>query len=327
MTTALSKQDKTAVVKAQNKSPLIVLGARFDMEPGKLIDVLRGTVIKPDKHGKAASNEEVAAFCIVANQYGLNPFTREIHAFTSGEKGVVPIVGVDGWCTIVNKRHDFDGCDFDEIADDKGNPIAVTCRMHVKGRDHAVSVTERFSECKRATGPWGQHPWRMLRHKAFIQAARYAFGLSGIYDEDEARDIQHNATSDYREPIAMPTALPVAAPTEQQPIDVTPSAPTQGPLPDGMQEIRGVLESLTSKEIAGGKTKFDATINDTRYGFFDKRLAAEIEPMQGEPVIATVKASGKYWNLIGCEPDMEAGEKTEQNPDADDPTEGDNVPF
>ena len=27
----------------------------------------------------------------------------------------------------------------------------------------------------------------MLRHKATIQAARYAFGLSGIYDEDEAQ--------------------------------------------------------------------------------------------------------------------------------------------
>ena len=25
----------------------------------------------------------------------------------------------------------------------------------------------------------------MLRHKAFIQAARYTFGMSGIYDEEE----------------------------------------------------------------------------------------------------------------------------------------------
>jgi hypothetical protein len=32
-------------------------------------------------------------------------------------------------------------------------------------------------------------PKRMLRHKALIQCARVAFGFSGIFDEDEARDI------------------------------------------------------------------------------------------------------------------------------------------
>jgi hypothetical protein len=30
---------------------------------------------------------------------------------------------------------------------------------------------------------------RMLRHKALIQAARLAFGFSGIYDQDEAERI------------------------------------------------------------------------------------------------------------------------------------------
>jgi hypothetical protein len=29
---------------------------------------------------------------------------------------------------------------------------------------------------------------RMLRHKALMQCARYAFGFSGITDEDEAAD-------------------------------------------------------------------------------------------------------------------------------------------
>lgn len=35
-------------------------------------------------------------------------------------------------------------------------------------------------------------PHRMLRHKSLIQAGRVAFGLSGIYDEDEGRDIIRN---------------------------------------------------------------------------------------------------------------------------------------
>jgi phage recombination protein Bet len=214
----------TEVIVKERASPLIALGQRFDIEPTKLLDVLRGTVIKPDRNGKQASNEEVAAFCIVANQYRLNPFTREIHAFTSGDKGVVPIVGIDGWAHIVNECGQFDGCEFEEIADEKGNPIAVTCKMYVKGREHPVSVTERLSECKRNTPPWNTMPWRMLRHKAYMQAARYAFGLSGIYDEDEARDIakfEAAKTVTAEAPKPLKKALPVAA---QEPVAVEPVA-------------------------------------------------------------------------------------------------------
>ncbi|MGL4675132.1 MAG: recombinase RecT, partial [Wohlfahrtiimonas sp.] len=38
-------------------------------------------------------------------------------------------------------------------------------------------------------GPWQSHPKRMLRHKAMIQCARLAFSFTGIYDEDEAKNI------------------------------------------------------------------------------------------------------------------------------------------
>jgi phage recombination protein Bet len=199
---------ENAVVVASKASPLIALGERFAIEPSKLVEVLRGTVIKPTRDGRAATNEEVAAFCMVANQYGLNPFTREIHAFADPQKGVVPIVGIDGWTHIVNAQPGFDGVEFFEEADSKGKPLAVTCIIHVKGRDHPVKVTERYSECYRPTGPWNTMPFRMLRHKAFMQTARYAFSLSGIYDDDEARDIVKAAHID---------ELPIAEPMAKKP--------------------------------------------------------------------------------------------------------------
>ena len=34
---------------------------------------------------------------------------------------------------------------------------------------------------------WKKYPARMLRHKAYIQAARMAFGISEVIDDDEAR--------------------------------------------------------------------------------------------------------------------------------------------
>jgi len=188
MTKAVTKTD-SALATTSKASPLYALASRFSIEPTKLVEVLRGTVIKPDRSGKQATNEEMAAFCIVADQYNLNPFTKEIHAFASGDKGIVPIVGIDGWTKVVNSRGDFDGCEFDDLEGDDGSPLSVTCRMYVKGRSRPVSVTERFSECSRKSIPWQTMPWRMLRHKAYMQAARYAFGLAGIYDQDEANDI------------------------------------------------------------------------------------------------------------------------------------------
>jgi phage recombination protein Bet len=184
-----NEQNGTALAVATKASPLIALGERFAIEPAKLVEVLRGTVIKPTKDGRVATNEEVAAFCMVANQYGLNPFTREIHAFADPQKGVVPIVGIDGWCHIVNAQPGFDGVEFTEVSDEKGKPLSVTCVMHVKGREHPTQITEYYAECYRPTAPWNTMPRRMLRHKAFMQCGRYAFSLSGIYDEDEARDI------------------------------------------------------------------------------------------------------------------------------------------
>lgn len=150
--------------------------------------MLRNTVIKGTQN-YTPSNEDVAAFCIVADQYDLNPFTREIHAFVNKAGGVTPIVGIDGWVKLVNRNATFDGCTLDMDDDESGKLVSCTCTMRVKGRQHPVIVTEYLSECVRPTDPWRTMPRRMLRHKAYMQAARLAFGLSGIYDEDEANDI------------------------------------------------------------------------------------------------------------------------------------------
>ena len=64
--------------------------------------------------------------------------------------------------------------------------MAITCRIYRKDRSRATEVTEYLGECRGSSEPWKKWPVRMLRHKATIQCARYAFGLSGIIDEDEA---------------------------------------------------------------------------------------------------------------------------------------------
>ena len=153
--------------------------------------------LKPDEFGKTvratcglstATPEQVAAFLVVAKQYDLNPLTREIYAFPGRSGGIVPIVSIDGWVNLVNSNPNCDGFEFQMDHDGDGKLVSCTCTMYRKDRKHPVSVTEYLSECVRPTDPWKMRH-RMLRHKAMIQAARYAFGFAGIYDEDEGRTI------------------------------------------------------------------------------------------------------------------------------------------
>lgn len=155
------------------------LAKQFNMgDSSDLIATLKATAFK----GAQVTDAQMTALLVVANQYKLNPFTKEIFAFPD-KNGIVPVVGVDGWSRIINDNPQFDGMDFDQT------PDSCTCTIYRKDRSHPIKVTEWMAECKRNAGPWQTHPYRMLRHKAMIQAARLAFGFSGIYDTDEAERI------------------------------------------------------------------------------------------------------------------------------------------
>jgi phage recombination protein Bet len=163
------------------KAPSLVtkFAERFGVEANKLVSTLKATCFKGD-----VTNEQLMALLIVADQHGLNPWTKEIHAFDDRRGGIVPVVGVDGWARLINEHPQFDGMDFEQ--DDE----KCTCRMYRKDRKHPTVVTEYMAECKRPNaGPWSTHPKRMLRHKAMIQCARLAFSFAGVYDQDEAERI------------------------------------------------------------------------------------------------------------------------------------------
>lgn len=158
----------------------------------ELVATLKATAFKSN-----ATDAQMAALMLVAGQYQLNPFTKEIYAFPDRNNGIVPVVGVDGWRRIINSHPQFDGMDFEQ--DDE----KCTCIIYRKDRSHPIKVTEWMSECKREiAGPWKTHPKRMLRHKAMIQGARLAFGFVGIYDQDEAERIAESEIQQARTPQA-----------------------------------------------------------------------------------------------------------------------------
>lgn len=166
------------------RSIMETMAQKFGMERSAFESTLMQTIIKD------GTKEQTAAFLVVAHQYNLNPFTKEIFAFPAKGGGIQPVVSVDGWMKLINSHPDFDGMDFRDTLNDKGELVSVTCRMHRKGRSHPTEVTEYMSECRRDVDTWRKWPARMLRHKAAIQAARYAFGFSGIVEPDEAERAQ-----------------------------------------------------------------------------------------------------------------------------------------
>lgn len=172
---------------AQTKSVSLIekFASKYSVDSNKLMTTLKSTCFKGD-----VSNEQMMALLIVADQYGLNPFTKEIYAFP--DKGaIVPVVSVDGWSRIINENPLFNGIEFEygPTCDNGKHHEWIDAIIHRKDRDVPTKIREFLSEVKKNSGPWNTHCNRMHRHKALIQCARVAFGFAGIFDPDEAANI------------------------------------------------------------------------------------------------------------------------------------------
>ena len=162
------------------KSLLVSMADKYQMETAQFANTIKHTCMPKD-----STDEQFAAFLMVAKEHNLNPLTREIYAFPGKGGGIQSIVGVDGWAKIMNTHPQFNGLSFENDIDDKGNLISVKAIIYRKDREHPVEITEYMSECKGVTEPWKKWPARMLRHKAMIQCCRIAFGFTNIVDPDE----------------------------------------------------------------------------------------------------------------------------------------------
>lgn len=217
---------------ARQSSALATLAERFGVKADALfLSSLKSVAFKAPN----ATNEQLLALCVTANQYGLNPFTKELYAFPDKGGGIVPIVSVDGWSRILNDSPQFDGLDFNEAEDGSW----IECVIYRKDRAHPIKAREYMTECRRDTQPWKSHPRRMLRHKAMIQAARMAFGFSGIYDPDEGERI-----------VAVERPAPVAGATQTERVKAAllPAEPAE--VVD--QPTEGTAEWLADAGLADG---------------------------------------------------------------------------
>lgn len=229
-----------ATLPARPKSVTMDMADRYGMDHVAFERTLRATVFPAN-----APPEEFAAFLLVAKEYKLNPITKEIYAFPKKGGGIAPVVSIDGWMNLINSHPQFDGMEFDERHDDEQNLVSITCKMFRKDRSHPVSVTEYLVECYRPTDPW-KMKHRMLRHKAAIQCARYAFGFAGIYDEDEAERIieAKDITPNGHAPPPPPPPPPAPESANVIEMDLAPPPPPPPPPPPAESSAKEAIEAV-----------------------------------------------------------------------------------
>lgn len=271
---------------AHEKSLIIKIADRFGVEAPKLMTTLKATAFRQRDNDPPVTDEQMMALLIVADQYKLNPFTKEIYAYPD-KGGIVPVVSVDGWTRIVNEHSQFDGVEFEygplvEPGTMDGQAFTahefVTTKIYRKDRGHPIALTEYLDEVYRppfrgtrnnkpyeVKGPWQTHTKRMHRHKSWIQCARLAFGFAGIYDDDEAQRIMEKDITDYatveRAPMKQvirrasetksPSAETKAPPTETDDIETTPNgdgAETAGPPEITYESLLADIEKATTED-------------------------------------------------------------------------------
>lgn len=172
----------------QRRPKLIeVMASERNIDPAQFLQALKATVVPA-----GISNEQLSAFLMVAQRYQLDPFLKEIYAFPTKGGGIMPMVSIDGWTSIVNRQPTFDGVELIENFGSDGKIISLTCKMYRKDRHMPTVMTEYLAECQRPTDPWRNQPIRMLRHRAFIQAARYCFSITGISDPEDVARMQES---------------------------------------------------------------------------------------------------------------------------------------
>lgn len=178
MTAPAQKQGDALTAPAQKVDALTALTKQLGLvDQEEVYNIMMKTVMP-----SGASYEELAAFCMTASAYKLNPLIKEIHAFRAKSGGIQPMVGIDGWLKLVHANPDYDGMEH-EYAEDKS---WVECRIYSKSKSRPTIVREYMEENRVESSPvWKQRPLRMLRHRATIQAVRYFMGIGGLADREE----------------------------------------------------------------------------------------------------------------------------------------------
>ena len=153
----------------------------------KACDLLR-QVWRTSKDQPPLTDAEMFMGMSLIARYGLDPIAKEVY-LTRTSKGLVCIIGIDGWIKILDRTEGYDGFEQQEKFDDKGELACVETRIYSKKRKRPTTYRGYAMEYRKVAGVVARDmPWHMLRLFSLRHAARLFTPLGGsIVTEEEAR--------------------------------------------------------------------------------------------------------------------------------------------
>ena len=169
----------------------------------KMIATLHRSILGLDKTGALRPINDLKLFMVMASQYALNPFKKEIYATyvwdsSRGREELTPIVAIHGLRKLARKGGVYSHTGAAELEMSEDGKTIVSATVPVFGRwskDEApVEVTrytayfDEFARKKKdgnLNKMWSEKPRMMLIKCAEANALRQGFDISGIYIEEE----------------------------------------------------------------------------------------------------------------------------------------------
>jgi phage recombination protein Bet len=162
------------------------------------ISIIKATV------AKNTTDTELAYFLNLAKSLNLNPFNKEIWCYKSGTS-LMAFAGRDGFLKIAQSNRLWNGITSAEVRENdvfevdipngkithkpnfknKGKILLAYCYIKPKGCETATIEIADFDTYNKGVNVWKSHPADMIKKVAEIKALKKAFGIAGLYDEND----------------------------------------------------------------------------------------------------------------------------------------------
>ena len=189
------------ILKEQNETVPITIpdkdGNPLAVYPKEMVDTIKATV------AKGATNEELVMFLSIANQYGLNPFMKEIWFTKMGDESAI-MTSRDGFKKLAERKPNFKKCqsvavyenDEFEMEYDMGELTHITHKFKqndrgaIKGAyavlrttdDDVLATYVPFREYDKKNNVWRKYSGAMIRKVAENDVYKRFADVNGLND-------------------------------------------------------------------------------------------------------------------------------------------------
>jgi len=196
--------------------PMLRYATRYGMEINDFRRELRCGVFA--EFESDPSETSMLAFLSIAESHSLDIFRGELKGLPCRvpdglggyrETGnVIPFVSADGWRVIISRSDKFDG--FSEsgmplmsettitvsgLDGEHEIPEWVAVPIYVKDQRNPVSIPVYYREFVRSVDCWLRAPFHMMTIRSMVLGAKTALGITGVYEESEAREMSVSNTT------------------------------------------------------------------------------------------------------------------------------------